>query len=909
MFSATQHRRERLTNYVHEYVHQLDVAEKELSEHEKELNSLLKDWLEIHQEKSDRCTLLFDKMKPHFEALVENEKNPQALLSKIWSERDMFPKLSQWIVSTWFGLLPLLLTMLRVLTLCFFDFDWQTGGDGWAYDIGFGGLDHVEAFEANDVNVLVVDTEMYSNTGGQQSKATPAGAAVKFAMGGKQQKKKSIGEMFMTYEHVYVASVALSNHAQVLQAFWEADQHNGPSIIIAYAPCVQQGVRPRGMNDMYDECKFAVDSGYWPLYRYKPILAQEGQNPFILDSKKLRKDVTSFLQRESRFINLKKKDPKIAKYLWEHITQDVAHRMDHLKQLAEGYKHFDHDDEAAVTTLFASETGTAARVARDFAAACPLSPAASAMDDVDLEDIEGKTVVFFIATCGQGAMPQNGKNFYKELCKREKPFKEGTKFMIMGLGDSSYYFYLKAAKDVEERMVALGAEKIISLGEGDDAAEEGMEDGLHNWLDKVWPSLELPPPDEVPHIIPVNATFSERAVIRAEDDNRMLEQYFRSDENHATSVSILSNDMMCRPDYNRDFRTIRIARTAALDYELGDALEMFPQNDPDKVSAFLQEYSPDFGEHTVVKLHSWGMDGEVSLGALFTNVLDLFGKPSKHFLQELATFEKDEKEKKTMLDLGFLKKAAKETGMTVADALLRFKSAQPPLPALLAMIPTIKPRAYSIASAPLVSKTHIELLVLIETWWCDEGMRYGLNCDMMRKLKVGDHIWCRIAPGSMEPPEPTNPVVCAGIGSGLAPHMAFLRDHVRAAEAGETVAPFSLFFGNRYIADEYLYESELKEYEKKYDWFNLHVAFSRDNPKKKVYVQDLVAITDDARLLLRERSDGLLYVCGNRNLPGPLQEALKQSFSKHSKDEKELRAAADVVEELYIKSRAQQEVW
>ena len=158
---------------------------------------------------------------------------------------------------------------------------WIVGGDGWAYDIGFGGLDHVEAFEANDVNVLVVDTEMYSNTGGQQSKATPVGASVKFAMGGKQQTKKDMGQIFMTYEHVYVASVCLSNQTQLLQAMVEADRHNGPSFIVCYAPCINQGVRPEDLNDMFDECRFAVDSGYWPLYRYNPALLGEGKNPFV----------------------------------------------------------------------------------------------------------------------------------------------------------------------------------------------------------------------------------------------------------------------------------------------------------------------------------------------------------------------------------------------------------------------------------------------------------------------------------------------------------------------------------------------------------------------------------------------------------------------------------------------------
>jgi sulfite reductase alpha subunit-like flavoprotein len=163
--------------------------------------------------------------------------------------------------------------------------------------------------------------------------------------------------------------------------------------------------------------------------------------------------------------------------------------------------------------------------------------------------------------------------------------------------------------------------------------------------------------------------------------------------------------------------------------------------------------------------------------------------------------------------------------------------------------------------------------------------------------------------GSMDPPEPETPVLCAGIGSGLAPHMAFLRDKVRAAEAGEKVGKFSLYFGNRYIQKEYIYESELKGYEEKYDWFALYAAFSRDNPNKKIYVQDLVGQTDDARHLLRETTDGMMYVCGNRNLPKPLQEALVRSFSKWSDDPKEIEAASAAMEQLYIKNRAQQEVW
>lgn len=660
---------------------------------------------------------------------------------------------------------------------------------------------------------------------------------------------------------------------------------------------------------MFEECKYAVDSGYWPLYRFNPELALEGQNPFVLDSKKLRKDVKNFLARESRFLSLKKKDPLVAEHLWQNMNNEVNHRMEHLQQLAAGYKAAG-DEGNSVLTLFASETGTANRLARDFSAACKFSGVSSALDDVDIDDLDGRTVVLFIATCGQGAMPQNGRKFLKDIKARTEPFKEGTRFMVFGLGDSSYFFYLKAAKLVESCMEELGAKKMLTLGEGDDSAEDGLDGGLHDWLEKVWPALDHPPPSEVPHITPVDATFSKKAILRPEDDQRALQQFFHAEDTHAVWAPIISNELLCKPDYNRDFRTIRIGQEKGLEYELGDAMEIFPQNDPDRVTEFLHKYTSEYDEGTVVTLNAFGIKGDISLGAVFTYVLDLFGKPSKHFLHELATFETDETERKTMLEADFLKKAGKETGMTIADALLRFRKAQPPLPALLAMIPVIKPRAYSIASAPLASKGVVELLVLIETWWCDEGMRYGMTCDMLRQLKAGDHIWCRMHAGSMEPPEPESPVVCVGIGSGLAPHIAFLRDHVRAAEEGETVGPFSMYFGNRFHDEEYLLQAEMEGYDKKYDWFTLHSAFSRDDPSgKKVYVQDLVAKTDDARQLLRENKKGLIYVCGNRQLPGPLQEALVQSFSKHSTDEKELKEARADMEDLYIHSRAQQEVW
>ena len=159
---------------------------------------------------------------------------------------------------------------------------WIVGGDGWAYDIGYGGLDHVLAMDM-DVNVLVLDTEVYSNTGGQSSKSTPTGSVAKFAAAGKRTRKKDLGLMAMSYGYVYVASVAMgANPAQLVKAVSEAEAYPGPSIIIAYAPCINHGI---DMGRSQAEEKKAVESGYWPLYRFNPSLGDEGQNPFVLDSK------------------------------------------------------------------------------------------------------------------------------------------------------------------------------------------------------------------------------------------------------------------------------------------------------------------------------------------------------------------------------------------------------------------------------------------------------------------------------------------------------------------------------------------------------------------------------------------------------------------------------------------------
>ena len=239
--------------------------------------------------------------------LLKDEKN--GLLKDIYNEKDVFVKKSHWIF----------------------------GGDGWAYDIGFGGLDHVLA-SGDNINILVMDTEVYSNTGGQSSKATPTGAIAKYAASGKKIGKKDLGRMMMSYGYVYVASISMgANKNQTMKAILEAENYPGPSLIICYAPCINQGIR-KGMGKSQLEGKLAVESGYWPLYRYNPELIPEGKNPFLLDSKAPDGTLQEFLGGEVRFAALEKSLPEESKRLRAKIEGEVNDKYTMLKMMADAGK-------------------------------------------------------------------------------------------------------------------------------------------------------------------------------------------------------------------------------------------------------------------------------------------------------------------------------------------------------------------------------------------------------------------------------------------------------------------------------------------------------------------------------------------------------------------------------------------
>lgn len=290
MYLGVKTIRERIT-------HNIELALNE--DIDDEAKEILKDWLdnkdvlEGSRERADKVIKILEEDNSEFARIILNDK-------------EFLMKRSQWIY----------------------------GGDGWAYDIGYGGLDHVLASNEN-INVLVFDTEIYSNTGGQSSKATPQSAVAKFAASGKRTKKKDLGLMAMSYGYVYVAQVAMgADKNQTIKALVEAEKYDGPSLIIAYSPCINHGII-KGMSNSQHEEKKAVECGYWNLYRYNPELRESGKNPFILDSKDPKENFKDFLMGEVRYASLAKAFPELSKELFNKSEKDAQERLNNYKKLAE----------------------------------------------------------------------------------------------------------------------------------------------------------------------------------------------------------------------------------------------------------------------------------------------------------------------------------------------------------------------------------------------------------------------------------------------------------------------------------------------------------------------------------------------------------------------------------------------
>eukprot|EP00927_Polykrikos_kofoidii_P046141 TRINITY_DN40337_c0_g1_i1.p1 TRINITY_DN40337_c0_g1~~TRINITY_DN40337_c0_g1_i1.p1 ORF type:complete len:1902 (+),score=402.20 TRINITY_DN40337_c0_g1_i1:435-5708(+) len=817
---------------------------------------------------------IYHQIMEKLEPLLEAERGNHSRLQHLYELRDMFGRISFWIV----------------------------GGDGWAYDIGYGGLDHVIA-SGEHVNILVLDTEMYSNTGGQASKATPMGAMAKFAESGKMTDKKDLCGLAMTYKTVYVASVCVhTNPQQCLRAMLEADAYAGPSIIVAYSPCISQGYP---LAESIQHCHMAVDSGYWPLFRYNPELAASGNNPFQLDSRKVKGSLFKLLSKENRFASVMRRDPKHSQELNDKLKTMVTEKNQLLQvlsaedlqgqfhKLVEGLKEAGPATGDAVTILYGSETGNAEEQAKNLlqdVCARGLKGHVSALDDFEFDDLPNqKIVVFVVSTCGLGDFPQNCRATWLKLQSPELPMSwlSSVKFCVFGLGDSTYCQFCYAAEKYDVRLGELGGQRLLHRGVGDDRDEDRYYTGWENWLPELWAALGVP---TVPLSREVPAPCYRVDVSPGEVDKPPVD-----DDDivppGATRLTMLTNKLLT-PEcmgYDRDIRhyEFNIAGTS-ISYKTGDSLAVWPRNPKDKVDEFCVMMGLDAGQQLrIVPLEgsrNW-CPQELSVRQLFTHVLDIFGKPNKKFFDNISLFAKDDEERATLESIvsGTPKGVALYRDLVHeyahhADVLRHFPSARPPLEHLLNMMPLLKPRSYSIASSNLMYPDMIQLCVVQVDWTVETSkeFRIGEATGYMKLQQPGAQLMCAVRQSAIVlPKDHRDPVIMSGMGTGIAPWRAVTQERVWHKRHGLEVGPCVVFYGARYSRQEYLYREEFEQYVAD-GVLTIHTAFSRDQARK-IYVQHRITENGAAVAELVLRRNGHFYVCGSaRSVPEDIYAAMKQ---------------------------------
>ncbi|KAK4618658.1 Sulfite reductase [NADPH] subunit beta [Fulvia fulva] len=419
----------------------------------------LSDWALVAEEKEKA-----NKIAPEVVARLSNDGSPAAY--KLLSSKGLFFKESQWLV----------------------------GSDAWAYDLGNSGVHHVLASGEN-VNMLIVDSTPYSER-------AAADAA---------RRKKDIGLYAMNFGNAYVASTAVySSYTQVLQAMMEAEQFNGPSVVLAYLPYESENDNP---IKVLQETKKAVDLGYWPLYRWDPQAENRNEENFKLDSERIKEELKEFLARDNKLTQLMRRHPQFHSNLSESYGSEVRKVQ---KRKAKGAYEalLEGLQGAPMTVLFASDGGNAENLAKRLAnrgKARGLKTYAMAMDDYPIEDLgTEENVVFISSTAGQGEFPQNGRNFWEAVKNSTDIDLAGVNYTVFALGDSHYWprkedkhYYNKPGKDLYTRLATLGGKQIVDCGLGDDQDPDGYQTGYQEWEPKLWDALgvgnveglpEEPPP-------------------------------------------------------------------------------------------------------------------------------------------------------------------------------------------------------------------------------------------------------------------------------------------------------------------------------------------------------------------------------------------------------------------------------
>eukprot|EP00397_Hematodinium_sp_SG-2012_P000320 GEMP01000320.1.p1 GENE.GEMP01000320.1~~GEMP01000320.1.p1 ORF type:complete len:1805 (+),score=426.97 GEMP01000320.1:80-5494(+) len=809
---------------------------------------------------------------------------------------------------------------------------WIWGGDGWAYDIGFGGLDHVLAGGA-DLNILVMDTEGYSNTGGQVSKATNLGAVQKFAPEGYRRAKKDLGALAMAYEDVYVASVSMgANYGQCVKSFVEAEAYPGTSLILTYSPCIEHKIIfPRGLSRLAEEMKKAVDSGYWTLYRYNPMRGMQGENAFQLDSKRLSISMTEFTNLENRFRTLHRSLPDVAESL-ENELQIWADRRHSQYKHREVVGQTTASGSMQLTILVGTDTGTTMELAMRTANSCrsrDFNVELMEMDEMgDISDLANKeNVLLMCSTAGEGDMPASAHGFWEMLSSSENANDslKHVNFCSFGLGDRGYRLFNKAIKDIDARFEELGANRQMITGLGDDQDDDKYETAFEEWIPQFWTTHMAPEPKD-DHLIP--APHFELVHMGNEKWN-----YKQICPPKTKEITLVKNTRITPHDYDRIiYHLLFDVSGKDFSYLLGDALSVYPQNDPARVDRFLRDYkiNPDamFKVKPLITIdarrHS-AYRRPLTIRQVFTEVVDILGRPSKHFYKGLARFAADYDEKvqleKLISDTPEGKDAyAKLVSDTVtyADVLAMFPSAHPPLEHLMSMIPCIKPRLYSIASSQRFNYNAVELVIVVLDWKTPDGStRTGLSTDYINRITTdkdpntlcnSQFLPCGVVTGSFNfPDDKMSPMVMTGLGTGLAPFRAFIQEWVWYRTQGVKTGPMWLFYGCRHQAKDYIFGDELEQWHKDGVLTELRPAFSRDQ-KEKIYVQTRMSQVSQELYEDLLTKQGYFYLCGQAGaLERDVESAIKKAIKAGSNCTEE--EAQLVVEDMHNTGRYNLELY
>ena len=383
--------------------------------------------------------------------------------------------------------------LLSSRSLFFKESQWLIGSDAWSYDLGNSGVHHVIASGAN-VNMLIIDSQPWS-----ERAATDA-----------TRRKKDIGLYAMNFGNAYVASVAVySSYTQVLEAMIEADQFDGPSVVVAYLPYNQENDSPL---TVLQETKKAVDLGYWPLYRWNPNDEEKGESSFSLDSERIKQELEEFLRRDNHLTQLMNRHPEFSANLSESYGSEV--RTLQKRRAKDAYeKMLDSLYGAPMTVLFASDNGNAESLAKRLGnrgKARGLKTMVFAMDDYPLEDLPGEeNVVMITSTAGQGEFPQNGRAFWDTVKENAELDLSQINYTVFALGDSHYWprkedkiYYNKPGKDLDSRVAFLGGKRLINIGLGDDQDPDSYQTGYNEWEPRLWQALNVDKVEGLPEELP-----------------------------------------------------------------------------------------------------------------------------------------------------------------------------------------------------------------------------------------------------------------------------------------------------------------------------------------------------------------------------------------------------------------------